>query len=162
MSTTAKIDFEPGLFDESQYEEAPDLPAIQPKRRTSRAPFIVAGCLLLVLAAAFFALNGTSKPKTVPAMPIEGPQTAIGTFLQPTLEQGSQIVRNAPVGDFGGFCVGFEALCSTSTTAKPAETLAKLAAALPVGEATDAGDFASSSPDDTTLAKCSPSLVVIR
>ena len=29
MSTTAKIDFEPGLFDEGQYEEAPDLPAIQ-------------------------------------------------------------------------------------------------------------------------------------
>nr|P22903.1 RecName: Full=Uncharacterized 5.9 kDa protein in mobE 3'region; AltName: Full=ORF 5 [Acidithiobacillus ferrooxidans]AAA27394.1 ORF5 [Plasmid pTF-FC2] len=47
MSTTAKIDFETGLFDEGQYEEAPDLPAIQPKRRTSRAPFIVAGGLLL-------------------------------------------------------------------------------------------------------------------
>jgi hypothetical protein len=31
--------------------------------------------------------------------------------------------------------VGFEAMCSTSTTDKPAETLAKLAAALPVGEA---------------------------
>ena len=29
MSTTAKIDFEPGLFDEGQYEEAPDLPTIQ-------------------------------------------------------------------------------------------------------------------------------------
>ncbi len=41
MSTTAKIDFEPGLFDEGQTEAAPDLPTIQPKRRTSRAPFIV-------------------------------------------------------------------------------------------------------------------------
>ena len=41
MSTTAKIDFEPGLFDEGQPEAAPDLPAIQPKRRASRAPFIV-------------------------------------------------------------------------------------------------------------------------
>ena len=29
----------------------------------------------------------------------------------------------------------YEAMCSTSTTDKPAETLAKLAAALPVGEA---------------------------
>lgn len=27
MSTTAKIDFEPGLFDEGQPEAAPDLPA---------------------------------------------------------------------------------------------------------------------------------------
>jgi len=26
MSTTAKIDFEPGLFDEGQTEAAPDLP----------------------------------------------------------------------------------------------------------------------------------------
>ena len=104
MSTTAKIDFEPGLFDEGQPEAATDLPTIQPKRRASRAPFIVAGGLLLVLAAAFFALNGTSKPKTVPAMLAEGPQTAAGAFLQPALGQGSQIVRNTPVGDSEGFC----------------------------------------------------------
>lgn len=135
MSTTAKIDFEPGLFDEGQTEAAPDLPTIQPKRRTSRAPFIVAGGLLLVLAVAFFAINGTSKPKTVPAMPTEGPQTAIGAFSLPTLAQGSQNIQKAAVGDSEGFCVGFEAMCSTSTTDKPAETLAKLAAALPVGEA---------------------------
>lgn len=135
MSTTAKIDFEPGLFDEGQPEAATDLPTIQPKRRASRAPFIVAGGLLLVLAAAFFALNGTSKPKTVPAMLAEGPQTAAGAFLQPALGQGSQIVRNTPVGDSEGFCSGYEAMCSTSTTDKPAETLAKLAAALPAGEA---------------------------
>lgn len=135
MSTTAKIDFEPGLFDEGQPEAAPDLPAIQPKRRTNRAPFIVAGGLLLVLAAAFFAINTTTKPKTAPAIPLEATEKPAGTFLQPTLEQGSQIVRNTPVGDSEGFCVGFEAMCSTSTTDKPAETLAKLAAALPVGEA---------------------------
>ena len=135
MSTTAKIDFEPGLFDEGQHEEAPDLPAIQPKRRASRAPFIVAGGLLLVLAAAFFAINGTSKPKTVPAMLTEGPQTTIGAFSLPTLAQGSQIISKTAVGDSEGFCVGFEAMCSTITTDKPAETLAKLAAALPVGEA---------------------------
>lgn len=135
MSTTAKIDFEPGLFDEGQYEEAPDLPAIQPKRRTNRAPFIVAGGLLLVLAAAFFGINGTSKPKTVPAMLTEGPQTAIGAFSLPTLTQGSQNIQKAAVGDSDGFCSGYEAMCSTSTTDKPAETLAKLAAALPAGEA---------------------------
>ena len=135
MSTTAKIDFEPGLFDEGQYEEAPDLPTIQPKRRTNRAPFIVAGGLLLVLAAAFFAINGTSKPKTVPAMLAEGPQTAAGAFSLPTLAQGSQSIPKTAVGDSEGFCAGYEAMCSTSTTDKPAETLAKLAAALPAGEA---------------------------
>ena len=135
MSTTAKIDFEPGLFDEGQTEAAPDLPTIQPKRRTSRAPFIVAGGLLLVLAVAFFALNGTSKPKTVPAMLAEAPQTAIGAFSLPTLAQGSQNIQKSAVGDSEGFCSGYEAMCSTSTTDKPAETLAKLAAALPAGEA---------------------------
>ena len=93
MSTTAKIDFEPGLFDEGQPEAAPDLPAIQPKRRASRAPFIVAGGLLLVLAAAFFAINGTSKPKTVPAMLTEGPQTATGAFSLPTI---AKVARASP------------------------------------------------------------------
>ena len=135
MSATAKIDFEPGLFDQGQPEATPNLPTIQPKRRTSRAPFIVAGGLLLVLAVAFFALNGTSKPKTVPAMPIEGPQTAIGAFSLPTLAQGSQNIKKAAVGDSERFCSGYEVMCSTSTTDKPAETLAKLAAALPAGEA---------------------------
>ncbi|MBR8030250.1 hypothetical protein [Burkholderia cenocepacia] len=135
MNATAKIDFEPGLFDEGQPEAAPDLPAIQPKRRTNRAPFIVAGGLLLVLAAAFFALNTTSKPKAVPAMPLEGPQTTIGAFSLPTIAQGSQNIQKAATNDSEGFCVGYEAMCSTSTTDKPAETLAKLAAALPTGEA---------------------------
>ncbi|HDT5962534.1 TPA: hypothetical protein QHC62_005064 [Citrobacter freundii] len=135
MNTTAKIDFEPGLFDEGQPDAAPDLPAIQPKRRANRAPFIVAGGLLLVLAAAFFAINTTTKPKTAPAVPLEATEKPLGAFLQPAPRQGSQIVRNTPVGDSEGFCVGFEAMCSTSTTDKPAETLAKLAAALPVGEA---------------------------
>jgi hypothetical protein len=135
MSATAKIDFEPGLFDEGQPEAAPDLPTIRQKRRTSRAPLIVAGGLLLVLVAAFFAINTTSKPKTVSAMPLEGPQTAIGAFSVPTLTQGSQSVTKSLVGASNGFCEGYEALCSTSTTDKPAETLAKLAAALPQGEA---------------------------
>ena len=135
MSTTAKIDFEPGLFDEGQTEAAPDLPTIQPKRRTSRAPFIVAGGLLLVLAVAFFVLNTTSKPKAVPAMPLEGPQTVIDAFSLPTIAQGSQSIQKAAKGDSEGFCEGHEALCSTSTTDRPAETLAKLAAALPDVEA---------------------------
>lgn len=135
MSATAKIDFEPGLFDEGQPEAASDLPTIQPKRRANRAPFIVAGGLLLVLAVAFFALNTTSKPKTVPAMPLEGPQTASGAFLTTVLGLGSQNIQKTPVGASEGFCEGFEALCSTSTTDKPAEMLAKLAAALPQGQA---------------------------
>ncbi|MEX3581420.1 MAG: hypothetical protein VB137_00290 [Burkholderia sp.] len=49
--------------------------------------------------------------------------------------QGSQNIQKAAVGDSEGFCSGYEAMCSTSTTDKPAETLAKLAAALPAGQA---------------------------
>lgn len=95
----------------------------------------VSGGLLLVLAAAFFAINTTTKPKTVPAMPAEGPKTATGAFSLPTLAQGSQSIKKAAVGDYEGFCSGYEVMCSTSTTDKPAEMLAKLAAALPAGEA---------------------------
>ena len=96
MSATGKIDFEPGLFDESQPEAAPDLPAIQPKRRTNRAPFIVAGGLLLVLAVAFFVLNTTSKPKAVPAMPLEGPQTVIDAFSLPTIAKVARASKKPP------------------------------------------------------------------
>ena len=135
MSTTAKIDFEPGLFDEAQYKETPDLPNIQPKRRASRAPLIVAGGLLLVLAVAVFALNTTSKPKTVPTMLTEGQQTPVGAFSLPEIGKGSQTIQRAYTNVSDDFCVGFEAMCSTSTTEKPAETLAKLAAALPQGQA---------------------------
>jgi hypothetical protein len=135
MSTTAKIDFEPGLFDEGQPEAAPDLPAIQPKRRANRAPAIVAGGLLLVLAAAFFAINGTGKPKTIPTIPLKATETAIGAFSEPPIGVGSQTIQKSSVDVSSGFCGGTEVLCSTSTTAKPAETLSKLAAALPVGEA---------------------------
>ncbi len=110
MSTTAKIDFEPGLFDEGQPEAAPDLPTVQPKRRANRAPFIVAGGLLLILAVAFFTINGTSKPKTVPAMLAEGPQTVIGAFSLPTLAQGSQSIQKAAVGDSERFCSGYEVM----------------------------------------------------
>ncbi|KAF1010255.1 MAG: hypothetical protein E5299_01724 [Burkholderia gladioli] len=64
----------------------------------------------------------------------EGPQTGIGAFSLPTLAPGSPTIRKAAVGDSEGFCSGYEAMRSTSTTDKPAETLAKLAAALPGGE----------------------------
>jgi len=132
MSASAKIDFEPGLFDEGHPEAAPDLPTIQPKRRANRAPFIVAGCLLLVLTAAFLVVfNTTSKPKAVPAMLIEGPQKAVSAFSLPTAIPRAKVDRHS-VSE--GFCAGFEALCFIGMTDKPAETLAKLAAALPQGD----------------------------
>lgn len=140
MSTTAKVDFEPSLFGDDQPEVAPDLPTSQPKRRTNRAPFIMTAGLLLVLAVAFFAATSPSKSKSVPAMPIEGPQTATGTFSLPTItEEGSQnipvSVRKDTASEFSRFCTGYESLCSTSTTENPAETLVKMAAALPAGKA---------------------------
>ena len=103
MSTTAKIDFEPGLFDEGRPEAAPDLPTLRPK------PF--------------------------PAITTEGQQRPVRAILTPAPGVGAPTLQKATVGDSESFCVGHEAMCSTSTTDKPAETLAKLAAALPHGQA---------------------------
>lgn len=123
------------LFEGVWHREAPDLPTIQPKRRESRAPFIVAGGLLLVLVVAFFALNMTSKPKTVPEMLAEGPQTTIGALYSPETVGLKPTVQRANTSDSEGFCAGNEVICAISTIDKPAETLAKLAAALPQGQA---------------------------
>ncbi|WP_454008694.1 hypothetical protein [Alcaligenes phenolicus] len=80
-------------------------------------------------------LNASNKAKSIPAIPLESPQTPVGAFSAPNLTQGSQAIRKTLAGDSEGFCEGHEALCSTSTTDRPAETLAKLAAALPDVEA---------------------------
>jgi hypothetical protein len=136
MSTTAKIDFEPGLFDEDRPEAASDLPTLRPKRRPNRAALVVAGGLLLVLAVAFLALNTTAEIKPFPAIIAEGQQRPVRAILTPAPGVGgTPILQKAAVGDAEGFCVGYEAMCATSTTDKPAETLAKLAAALPHGQA---------------------------
>lgn len=135
MSTNAKIDFKPDLFDEMEMEAAPDQPAIQPKQRTNRVPFIVAGGLLLILSAMIFATIVTIKPKTFQPIPLNGPQTVMDEFSLSLIEGNGQAIQRSHTNAYGDFCVGSELLCSTSTTEKPAETLAKLAAALPAGEA---------------------------
>ena len=105
------------------------------KKASQLAPLALAGVLLLVLAAGIFMLNASNKAKSIPAIPLESPQTPVGAFSAPNLTQGSQAIRKTLAGDSEGFCEGHEALCSTSTTDRPAETLAKLAAALPDVEA---------------------------
>lgn len=77
------------------------------------------------------AIANASKAKASPTTIIEPPEKPIGAFSLPT--QGIPIAgtRNTSVGVSSGFCDGYEVLCSTSTTGQPAETLAKLAAALP-------------------------------
>ena len=139
MSTTAKIDFEPGLFDEGQPEAAPDLPAIQPKRRVNRAPFIVAGGLLFVLAVAFFTVNTASKTKQYPARFTESSQMGRVPISLPETEEPHSIVGvPASVGTAmqtlsspARWCEGDEVICTTTTSGKPVETLQKLIAAIP-------------------------------
>ena len=58
------------------------------------------------------------------------------TFLEPPLSNPIPIIEKTPVTRSGAFCDGSESLCATTNTDNPAETLAKLAAALPTGEAT--------------------------
>lgn len=119
MSTTARIDFEPGLF-----EPLPDLPSTQPKRRANRAPLVLVGLALLAVAAILYAATQQRPSKT-----------PVTTFLEPPLSNPIPIIEKTPVARSGAFCDGSESLCSTSTTDRPAETLAKLAAALPDVEA---------------------------
>lgn len=122
MSAAAKIDFEPGLF-EPEPEPAPVLPAIQPKRRASRAPFVLVGLALLAVAAILYA-----------AIQHKASKTPVATFSIPTIGNPIPVIQKPSVARSGAFCDGSESLCSTTTTETPAETLAKLAAALPATE----------------------------
>jgi hypothetical protein len=95
----------------TDFEPALDLPIIQPTPWTSRlTPLLVAVvcCLLGLAVVAYIEISHNSISKRSP------------------LNQG--------VSANQGFCVGYEAICSTSTTDKPAEALAKLAATLPQGQ----------------------------
>lgn len=138
MSTTAKIDFEPGLFDEGQPEAAPDLPTIRPERRTSRAPFIVAGGLLLVGAvSAAFLLHKNLKEKETAftqeryearaMLPIREPE--------PRMAPTGIIASMQPLSSSARWCDGDEVICTTTTSGKPVETLQKLIAAIPQNSA---------------------------
>jgi hypothetical protein len=117
------------MNDEAELE----FPTVKPRK--SRTPLVLAGCLLVVLAVVMLAIANASKAKAGPTTFIEPPEKAVGAFSLP--HQGIPIAatRNTSVGVSSGFCDGYEVLCSTSTTEKPAETLAKLAAALPEGNA---------------------------
>ena len=122
MSATAKIDFEPGLF-EPEPEPAPVLPGPPPFRRVNRAPFVLVGLALLAVTAILYA-----------AIQHKASKTPVAAFLTPTLGNPIPTIQKPPVARSGAFCDGSESLCSTTTTETPAETLAKLAAALPATE----------------------------
>lgn len=136
MSTTTKIDFDPGLFDDLHCEEEPELPIIKPKQRASRTFIvfsIVIGSLLLAVVAAFLAIITKSEPKILEATrAIESPQPLL---VGPSSQYMMHIPASQTVYTSYFSCEGHEAICSTSTTEKPAEFLAKLAAALPKGNA---------------------------
>ncbi|MEA9424038.1 hypothetical protein VCX83_19510 [Aeromonas caviae] len=140
MSTTAKIDFEPGLFDEGQYEEAPDLPAIQPKRRTNRAPFIVAGGLLLVgaVSAAFLLHKNLKEKETAFTQERygDGARAILRTREpEPRMAPTGIIASMQPLSSSARWCDGDEVICTTTTSGKPVETLQKLIAAIPQNSA---------------------------
>ncbi len=156
MSTTAKIDFDPDLFADGGPDAEHDLPTSnQPTRRTNRAPFIVivAGSLLFVLAsmAAFKIFDFSAKTRgeslgvsnilsppfvqlsaapEYPAMPMQS-QAAMPMQSQDNGVPSRQYVHDFSARASDVFCGGNEAMCSTITTDKPAEALAKIAAIVP-------------------------------
>ena len=107
MSTTAKIDFEPGLFDEGRPGAAPDLPTVRLKRWPNRTALVVAGGLLLVLAVVLIAPNTTAELKPFPAIIAEGQQRPVRAILTPAPGVGgTPTLQKAAVGDSEAFCVG--------------------------------------------------------
>lgn len=148
MSTTAKIDFDPDLFADGGPDAEHDLPTSnQPTRRTNRAPFIVivAGSLLFVLAsmAAFKIFYFSAKTRgeslgvsNILSPPFDQVSAAPEYPAMPMPSQDNAVPSRQYVHDFSArasdvFCGGNEAMCSTITTDKPAEALAKIAAIAP-------------------------------
>ncbi|HHU2837210.1 TPA: hypothetical protein ACUAII_003981 [Escherichia coli] len=138
MSATAKIDFEPGLFDEGQPEAALDLPTIQPERRTSRAPFIVAGGLLLVgaVSAAFLLHKNLKEKETAFTQERYRARAILPTREpEPRMAPTGIIASMQPLSSSARWCDGDEVICTTTTSGKPVETLQKLIAAIPQNSA---------------------------
>ncbi len=143
MSTSSKIDFEPGLFGDEHPDSDNQVQQKKGVRRLNRAPIIVAGSLLFVLAAmaAINTFDFSAK--------MRGEGFGVSNILPPPIDQLSAApvdrVSNIPYGIIparqnvhdiyarasDGFCGGNEAMCSTITTDKPAEALAQIAAIVP-------------------------------
>ena len=135
MSTAANIDFQPGLFDGGPSETAREQPTVPPKRRKRHALVIATG--VLVLTALLFAFFATLiKPQTLPEMLQEGMEAPIGALSGPE-KYASAIpaTSRSYASASGGFCDGYEAMCFTSMTNTPSKTLAKMATAVPKGQA---------------------------
>lgn len=125
MSTTAKIDFPPGLFDEVVVQqEALDPPPVGPQANNAKVGMIMGWALVAaVLILAILALGaGRRTPQPAPVFPLE-------TVGQPVA------VSPPSLGSAGGFCDGHEIICATTTTDQPVDLLQKLAAAMPQGTA---------------------------
>lgn len=130
MTKAADIDLDLSLLAEGRPETIPNQHGNQPKRKGRiplRIPVIVAGALLVLLGIATRAYHEEAL-----AMLAEDPEKNAGIpFLQEAEPQPQRLYTHTP----DRFCSGFEIMCSTSTTESPAETLAKLANALPVENA---------------------------
>jgi len=137
MSATAKIDFEPGLFDEVQPEAVPDLPVIQPKRRANRAKFIVFSALLLVCGVTVaLSMHKNLKVKEAPfAQESYEARAILPPIREPHMAPVGTEASMQPISSSLRWCEGDEVICITTISSKPAETLQKLIGAIPQNSA---------------------------
>ena len=172
MSTTAKIDFEPGLFDEVQPELA-TMKVTDGMKATYEAPsrssgvrkvnnkplFVAIGLIVMfIMVMGAVMMNRAEKQR----MPVEQDSAEISTENTNALANGiiesesqqnnglipsspppAPIIAATPMRDEGVLssikralapsygCDGSEIICITTTTAKPAESLQKLALVIP-------------------------------
>ena len=124
-------------FNPDSYPSALGLPDV---RRSKIAPvFISVGLFIigaLLVSAVAIQEDNLSRLKLPALLPVEAMKTL--SLPEPPEAEGIPPVAVLPVAgraavNSDGFCNGYETFCSTTTTDKPAETLQKLAAAMPQG-----------------------------
>ena len=145
MNTTTKIDFDPTLFGEGAPPQAVEPPSIHLKPKPRRWPFALLAFVVGIVGIGVIGLVITELNAS-PTARKTGYQFAPGasktepfssTFTsEPVGRQNLNVpVMQAYSSNSNGWCDGDETICTTTTTAKPTETLQKLIAAIPQGKA---------------------------
>lgn len=141
MSTTTKtkIDFDPALFDEGAPEEV-EQPSVHLKPKPLRWPFVFLAFIvgIGIISLVITKLNAPTAARNAGyqfAPVATKVETFSSTFPSEPVGHANVPVMQAYSSNVNRWCDGDETICTTTTTAKPTETLQKLIAAIPQGKA---------------------------
>lgn len=143
MSTTTKIDFDPALFGEQTPEDA-EQPFIPLKPKPRRWPFVFLAFIVIAgIGVMGFVITNQNVSSLARHAGYQPGVVTLKSDLSPSINASELVGRlnpNIPVmqgysSPSNRWCDGDETICTTTTTAKPTETLQKLIAAIPQGKA---------------------------